>query len=70
MVWKQAVENMCPAAWAALTRSLFFTCFFLFFGCLAILEGKLDLADTFRELSSLSLLAAVLLPPYIEGRAG
>ena len=66
MAWKQAVEEMSPAAWAALTRCLFLTCFFLFFGCLAIWEGRLDLADRFRELSSLSLLAAVLLPPYIE----
>ena len=66
MKWLSNMEQMDQRQWRCLTRCLFFTCFFLAAGCLAILEGRLHLADTFRQLSSLALLGAVLLPVYIK----
>ena len=41
-------------------------CLFLVFGCLAILKGRLELADTFRQLSSVALLGAAILPPCLS----
>ena len=60
------MEQMEERAWKCFSRCLFFTAFFLVFGCLAILEGRLELADTFRQLSSIALLGATILPPCLS----
>ena len=65
MKWLSNMEKMDGRQRRGLTRCLFFTCFFLAAGCLAILKGELRLADSFRQLSALCLMGAVLLPVYI-----
>ena len=65
MKWRRHVDEMGEGQWRLLRRCLFLTGMFLALGCLATLEGKLALADAYRQISSLCLLGAVLLPPYI-----
>ena len=63
--WRGHVDGMGEGQWRLLRRCLLLTALFLAMGCQAAWLGKLELADGFRQLSSLCLLGAVLLPPYI-----
>ena len=71
----QRMLHMCPAAWEIFLRSLQLSCFFLLCALLLLIGWDADhshayrfyqLSGTLQELSQLSLLAAVILPPCVE----